>query len=58
MDRCLSYAFQQLGTPELQLKTEQWSAIESVCGGKDVFVWVPTGFGKSIIMLPDTPVCF
>ena len=35
LDRCLSYALQQ-------------SAIESVYRGKDIFVWLPTGFGKSI----------
>ena len=48
LDRCLSYALQWLGTPELQLKTEQRSAIESVYRGKDIFVWLPTGFGKSM----------
>ena len=48
LDRCLSYALKRLGTPELQLKAEQRSAIESVYRGKDVFVWLPTGFGKSI----------
>ena len=48
LHRCLSYALKRLGTPELQLKAEQRSAIESVYRGKDVFVWLPTGFGKSI----------
>ena len=48
------YALQQSGSPELKLKPERWSAIESVYGGRDVFVSLPTGFGKSICyqMLP------
>ena len=48
LDRSLSFALQWLVSPELTLKPEQQSAIESVYRGKDVFVWLPTGFGKSI----------
>ena len=32
----------------LQLKNEQKQAIHAVYSGKDVFVYLPTGFGKSI----------
>jgi len=38
----LSYALQRLGTPNLILKSEQRSVIESICNGKDTFVWLPT----------------
>ena len=48
LDLCFSYALQRLGSPEMELKREQRSAIESVYRGKDVFMWLPTGFGKSI----------
>lgn len=44
----LSYALSMLGTPGLTLKEEQKLAIRAVYGAKDVFVWLPTGFGKSI----------
>jgi len=44
----LSYALQRLGTPNLMLKPEQRSVIESICNGKDTFMWLPTGFGKSV----------
>ena len=33
----------------MTLKREQESAIRHVYGGNDVFVWLPTGFGKSIV---------
>ena len=48
LDCALSYALQRLGTPNLILKPEQRSVIESICNGKDTFVWLPTGFGKLI----------
>ena len=44
LDCALSYALQRLGTPNLILKIEQRSVIESICNGKDTFVWLPTGF--------------
>ena len=52
LDCALSYALQRLGTPNLILKPEQRSVIESICNGKDTFVWLPTGFGKLICSLP------
>ena len=42
------YALSQLGLSDLQLKNEQKLAIHAIFGGKDVFVCLPTGFGKSI----------
>ena len=43
------YALEQIGKCDLTLKREQESAIRHVYGGNDVFVWLPTGFGKSIV---------
>ncbi len=31
-----------------QLKPEQKASIKAVFDGRDVFIWLPTGFGKSI----------
>ena len=47
-DYALQYALERLGRPSLILKPEQTQAIKSVLMGKDTFVWLPTGFGKSI----------
>ena len=38
------------------IKPEQLTAVESVLTGKDVFVSVPTGFGKSL-MFQILPFC-
>ena len=45
--QAISYALQQLSTPSMVLKPEQEASIKSVYEGKDMFVWLPTGFGKS-----------
>ena len=39
---------EQLGTPNLTLKEEQQKSIKAEYQGNSVFVWLPTGFGKSI----------
>ena len=44
----LSYALEQLSTPNLTLKEEQRKSLEAVHQGNSEFVWLPTGFGKSI----------
>ena len=44
----LSHALERLGKPTLTLKEEQRKSIEAVYKGSSVFVWLPTGFGKSI----------
>ena len=44
----LQQALCHLSCPSLQLKPEQKSSIQYVYDGKDVFVWLPTGFGKSM----------
>ena len=45
---CFSYALSCLRKEDLVLKHEQSEALEFVFRGKDVFVWFPAGFGKSI----------
>ena len=44
----ISYALEKLAVPDLILKEEQRLSIQAVYDGKDVFVWLSTGFGKSI----------
>ena len=44
----VKYALQCLGCPDLCLKPEQLTSIKHIYEGKDVFTWLPTGFGKSI----------
>ena len=46
--RAVAYAMKSIGAPGLALKQEQQAAIQTVYGGGDVLVWLPTGFGKSI----------
>ena len=47
-DEALSYSLSQLGLPHLSLKEEQRLAVKAVYEGRDVFVWLPTGYGKSL----------
>ena len=44
----LSYALKCIGKEGLKLKAEQREVIREVYDGNDVFVWLPTGFGKSL----------
>ena len=34
--------------PHISLKKEQRASIEAIYTGRDVFMWLPTGYGKSI----------
>ena len=50
-DRALFFALQRLHSPGMRLKPEQVASILAVCKGKDmkdVFIWLPTAFGKSV----------
>ncbi len=47
-DRALSYALRRLGTSDTVLKPEQKAPIRHMYDGKDVFMLLPTGFGKSV----------
>ena len=44
----VQHALQRLGLPDLTPKEEQLQSIRAVYDGKSVFVWLPTGFGKSL----------
>ena len=44
----ISYALKMLGVPHLILNEEHHLSIQAVYDGKDIFIWLPTSFGKSI----------
>ena len=47
-DKALKFALCCIGKGDFTLEAEQLDAIKCVYDGKDVFLWLPTGFGKSI----------
>ena len=47
-DRALYNVIERVGCPTITLKTEQRDCINHLYEGKDVFLWLPTGFGKSL----------
>jgi len=47
-DRALAYALSCVKQEVLSLKDQQVEAVKLLSEGKDVFVWFPTGYGKSI----------
>jgi len=53
-DRALAYTLSCVKQEGLSLKDQQVEAVKLLSEGKGVFVWFPTGYGKSIIMLPAT----
>ena len=48
MDRSICYAHKCVGCPSMTLKPEQKASVNSIYEGKDAFLQLPTGFGKSI----------
>jgi len=48
MDRPILYAFESLGCASVTLKDEQTACVKAIYERKDVFLWLPTGFGKSM----------
>ena len=42
--QAVSYALSKVGKPEMMLRNEQLTAIQRVYNGKDVFVWLLTGY--------------
>ncbi len=47
-DSAVAYALERVGCPALQLKPAQKASIKGLYDGKEAFVWLPTGFGKSV----------
>ena len=47
-EAALAYALKASGNDDLALKKEQKDAMATVFRGEDVFLWLPTGFGKSV----------
>ena len=47
-DKALKFALCCIGKGDFTLKAEQLDAIKCIYDGKDVFLWLPMGFGKSI----------
>ena len=45
---CISYALLKLQMSDVSLKMEQRSSMKAIYDGHDVFVWLPTGYGKSL----------
>ena len=44
----VAYALSCLGQQDIVLKEKQSEAIKSIYEGKDVFAWLPSGYGKSL----------
>ena len=44
----VSYALKQLQMSRVSLKPEQRSSMEAIYDGHNVFMWLPTGYGKSL----------
>ena len=47
-DKVMVYVLDCIGKSALTLKEEQRKAARYILNGKDTFVWLPTGFRKSI----------
>ena len=47
-EQALTYALRAIGKGDIQLKEAQKNALRCLFRGEDVFLWLPTGFGKSI----------
>ena len=48
LSECVSYALLKLQMSDVSLKAEQRSSMKAIYDGRDVFVWLPTGYGKSL----------
>ena len=48
LSECVSYALLKLRMSDVSLKAEQRSSMKAIYDGRDVFVWLPTGYGKSL----------
>ena len=48
LSECVCYALLKLQMSKVSLKVEQRAAMKAIYDGRDVFVWLPTGYGKSV----------
>ena len=48
LSECVSYALYKLQMTAITLKAEQLSTMEAIYHHQDVFVWLPTGYEKSL----------
>ena len=48
LSECVFYTLQKLQMTDITLKAEQPSAMEAIYDRQDVFVWLPTSYGKSV----------
>ena len=48
LSECIAYALLKLKMSHVSLKEEQRSSMGAIYDGDDVFVWLPTGYGKSL----------
>ena len=54
-DKALKFALCCIRKGDFTLKSEQLDAIKCIRDGDDVFLWLPTGFGKSISTVTVEP---
>ena len=47
-ERQLAFSCERVGHANLSMKAEQKEAVWQLYNGNDVFVWLPTGYGKSL----------
>ena len=54
----MQYGLRCIGKESLVMKPEQLEAVRQVCLGKEVFIWLPMGFGKSLCyeLLPQVNI--
>ena len=48
VEQCFVYALARVACSSVSLRLEQKECMKCIFDGKDVFVWLPTGFVKSI----------
>jgi len=55
--RALAYALSCVKQEGLSLNDQQVEAVKLLSEGKDIFMWFPTSYGKSICYVPATALC-